>query len=112
MTARLEEDSKWPHAVAIVFLLVVFALVAVFDFPGEGLGKSHVGTIETVGVVSAGRVEGGSNIYAAVRLEDGRLVRAEVLDSVLVAPGDPVRLVSRRNAIGNVYEVVELRRAP
>jgi hypothetical protein len=103
--AQLERPSFSTLSKAAWLLLFVAAFLGL-TWSGAEPTRAN-GIIESVGSASYGRVHGGTQAAASVRLTDGTVVVASIVSGGPYASGDSIRLLKERRWLGGaVYQVV------
>ena len=89
---------------SVIVLIVVFFVV--FRWP-TAAPKPVTGTVESSGTVSVAKVSGATREAASIRLDDGRLVIAQVSAGGPLSPGDKVRILEQSRVFGQpAFQVV------
>ncbi len=102
------ESPSWPGVLvggfSVIVLIAVFFVV--FRWP-TAAPEPVTGTVESSGAVSVARVSGATREAASIRLDDGRLVIAQVGGGGPLSPGDKVRLLEQSRILGEpAFQVV------
>ena len=86
--------------------MVVFGIFVIYRWSTSDWQPLH-GIVESIDTSNVAKASGPAARTASVRLPDGSLVEAEIVNGGPLSAGDQVRLVVRPNStIGTPYEVV------
>ena len=102
-------DLEEPKSRNVLGLLAVLLIVGIFLlFRWSGSAPRRVsGIVQSAGAIAVGRIGGGTQESATIRLADGTIVIAYVVSGGPLAPGDSVNLVEEHRPMGGpVYQVV------